>query len=183
MKKYLITSPDFYSNSKERFQSTLFNQLQKHSADFALFRDKESENYEELAKEFIKVCREFDGLKAYLHSNILLAKELGADGVHLTSTQFDEIERARSLGLEVVVSTHTFEEALKAQTLGANYVTYSPIFASPNKGEPKGVESLKELLEKCSVKVFALGGIVTREHIDSIAKAKPFGFASIRYFY
>jgi len=103
--------------------------------------------------------------------------------VHLTSTQFDKIEYAKSLGLEVIVSTHTHDEVLQAQDLGADAVTYSPIFSSPGKGEPKGVEDLKELLNKCSVKVFALGGIVDEKQVSEIEKTQAYGFASIRYFY
>lgn len=87
------------------------------------------------------------------------------------------------MGLFVIISTHTQKEVLRAQMLGADALTYSPIFASPNKGEPKGVEDLRELLEICSIKVFALGGIVTQEHIAAIEETKAYGFASIRYFY
>lgn len=183
MKKYLITSPEFYASNLATFRKTLRTQIQKHTPDFALYRDKESEKYKELAQNFIVVCRDFKELKSFLHSDVDLAKSLGAAGVHLTSMEFDKIEYALSLGLEVIVSTHTHKEVLKAQSLGANYVTYSPIFASPNKGEPKGIDDLKELLKKCSIKVFALGGIVTDEHIEAIRKTQAFGFASIRYFY
>ena len=81
------------------------------------------------------------------------------------------------------MSTHTYDEALYAQEMGADYVTYSPIFASPNKGEPKGVEDLKAVVESLDIKVFALGGIVTPEQINAVEKSGAFGFASIRCFY
>lgn len=61
-------------------------------------------------------------------------------------------------------------------------MTYSPIFASPNKGETKGMDDLNELLDKCEIKAFALGGIVEEEQMVQIAKTKSYGFASIRYF-
>ena len=82
----------------------------------------------------------------------------------------------------MIISTHTHEEVLKAQKLGADAVTYSPIFASPGKGEPKGIEDLKELLKKCNIKVFALGGIVESSHIKAVEEARAYGFASIRFF-
>jgi thiamine-phosphate pyrophosphorylase len=62
-------------------------------------------------------------------------------------------------------------------------VTYSPIFTTPNKGEPKGIEDLKDVLEITEIKIFALGGIVEDEQIKSISQTDSFGFASIRYFY
>ena len=183
MKKYLITSQSFYTDRAESFRKNLQKQLQKHQPDFALFRDKETSHYDTLAKDFLEVCSEFDGLKAFLHRDIELAVRLNARGVHLSSEMLSEIANAKSAGLEVVVSTHTRDEALFAQNAGADYVTYSPIFDSPNKGEPKGVEDLKRVVEKLNIGVFALGGIVTREQINAVERSGAFGFASIRYFY
>ena len=151
--------------------------------DFALYRDKSNPNYDIQAAHFVEVCAQFEGVKCFIHSDVDLAKELNAAGVHLTSKQFDKIEYAKSLGLDVIVSTHTYEEVLEAQKLGADIVTYSPIFSSPGKSEPKGIDDLKELLSKCEIKVFALGGIVTQEQIQEIEKTSSYGFASIRYFY
>jgi len=84
--------------------------------------------------------------------------------------------------LYVIISTHTHEEALKAQTLGADAITYSPIFPSPNKGEPKGLEDLKEIVDKIEIPIFALGGITTEEQVNTVLATGAYGFASIRYF-
>lgn len=183
MNKYLITSEDFYTDNLEIFKATLQKQLIKHKPSFALYRDKSNDNYNLQAAEFVKVCKEFKGLKSFIHRDADLAKSLNAVGVHLTSTQFDKIEYAKSLGLEVIISTHTHEEVLNAEELGADYVTYSPIFASPGKGKPKGIDDLKELLNKCRIKVFALGGIVEETQLRDIERTQAYGFASIRYFY
>ena len=150
--------------------------------DFALYRDKGNENYAAEAQNFVQMCKPLSKLKAFLHQDCHLAAELGAVGVHLTSQQFDAIPKAKALGLEVVISTHTHDEVHIAEAMGADYVTYSPVFASPGKGEPKGVEDLKELVSMTDIKVFALGGIVTQEEIDKIQKTNAYGFASIRYF-
>lgn len=183
MHSYLITSPEFYSQEPVVFASRVQTQLQKHQPDFALLRDKETQCYEALAKSFLGVCVKFEGLRAYLHREIELAQKLGAHGVHLSSDMFGKIADAKARGLEVVVSAHTLEDVLFAQNAGADYVTYSPIFASPNKGEPKGVDELKRVVEKADIKIFALGGILTQEHINAVEQSGAFGFASIRYFY
>lgn len=183
MKKYLITSGEFYSYSPDIFREKLKNQFEIHMPNFALYRDKENPNYAKLAKDFMDVCSEFTSVKSFIHRHVELAFELQATGVHLTSTQFKEIPHAKNKNLEVIISTHTHKEVLKAEELGADYVTYSPIFASPNKGEPKGTDDLKELLKKCNIKVFALGGIIDTSHIQSVKKSGAYGFASIRYFY
>jgi len=183
MKKYLITSREFYTDTPAIFRNIVHEQCQIHMPEYALYRDKSNPNYDIQAAHFVEVCRQFEGIKSFIHRDADLAKELVANGVHFTSAQFDEIPHAKELGLEVVISTHTHEEVLKAEQLGADGVTYSPIFSSPGKGEPKGVDDLKELVEKSNIKVFALGGIVEPRHVDMIKEAKPYGFASIRYFY
>lgn len=183
MQKYLITSREFYGDTSGEFCSNLCKQIEKHHPEFVLYRDKGAQNYEEIATAFVAECKKFENIKSFLHQEIALAKKLGANGVHLTSGQFNDIKEAKEMGLFVIISTHTHEEVLRAQMLGADAVTYSPIFASPNKGEPKGIEDLRELLEICEIKVFALGGIVTVEHVAMIERTKVYGFASIRYFY
>lgn len=183
MQKYLITSREFYTDTPAVFRNILHEQFKKHMPEYALYRDKSNPNYATQAAHFVEVCNQFENIKSFIHRDVDLAKELNAVGVHLTSTQFDKIEYAKSLGLEVIVSTHTHDEVLNAEKLGADYVTYSPIFSSPSKGEPKGIKDLKELLNKCSVKVFALGGIVEAEQVEQIVKTEAFGFSSIRYFY
>lgn len=66
--------------------------------------------------------------------------------------------------------------------MGADYITYSPIFSTPNKGEPVGLEKLKEINDKININCFALGEIVSDEQILACEKTGIYGFASIRYF-
>lgn len=183
LKKYLITSREFYTDTPAVFRTILHKQFVKHLPDFALYRDKTDPNYALLAEHFVDVCQEFENIKAIIHGDIALAVKLEAFGVHLTSNQFDEIEKAKELGLQVIVSTHSKEELLKVEKLGADYATYSPIFATPNKGEPKGIEDLQEAVETTNLKIFALGGIVDAKEIAEVEKTSAYGFASIRYFY
>jgi len=182
VKTYLITDPIYYGSEHSALTASLENIFIRTIPDFTLFRDKQTINYPILAQAFISVCRHNNVSNVLLHSDYRLAHDLGADGIHLTSTQFESIADAKALGLYVIISTHTHEEALKAQSLGADAITYSPIFASPNKGEPKGLEDLKEIVDKIEVPIFALGGIVTQEQIKAVEECGAYGFASIRYF-
>ena len=59
LKYYLITDPKYYTNDKVLFEQNLIKVLENKKVDIACFRDKESKNYEELAKIFIKVCKDF----------------------------------------------------------------------------------------------------------------------------
>lgn len=183
MQKYLITSRQFYTDTPAIFRNILHEQMQKHMPDYALYRDKSNPNYAIQATHFVDVCSQFESIKSFIHQHVDMAKKLNATGVHLTSNQFDEIQYAKEIGLKVIISTHTHEEVLKAQKLGADAVTYSPIFDSPGKGEPKGIEDLKDILKKSAINIFALGGIVTEEQVDILKQIKTYGFASIRHFY
>lgn len=167
--------------------STLhFNDLQRdldrfsRHASMIVYRDKNNPDYAQCAYKFIALAKGYG--KVLLHSDYLLAKQLKYDGVHLSSKQFLDITKAKALGLFVVVSTHTLIEALKAETLGADMITFSPIFDTPNKGKPIGVEALKDVCFRVSIPVLALGGILGQEQIDSCQDAGAKGFASIRYF-
>jgi len=170
MQSYLITAKPSYST------------LRRYMPDFALYRDKDNSAYALEAQNFLAMAKPFKNMKTFLHQEADLAKKLGATGVHLTSMQFDDITHAKELGLEVIISTHTQEEVHLAEVRGADYVTYSPIFATPNKGEPKGVDALREIVEKSKIKIFALGGIVSDEEVEKLEGSGAFGFASIRYF-
>ena len=183
MIKYLITDPKYYTNDEKKFEKVLVNILNKHQIEIACFRDKESANFEEIAKIFIKTCKEKNIKNILLNGNYLLAHKLNATGVHLTSTQFDDIKKAKELGLYVIISCHNENDLENAIKSKADAVTYSPIFETPNKGLPKGIEVLNNITTKYeNTNIIALGGIINDEQIEQISKTKAYGFASIRYF-
>ncbi len=178
MISYAITDPK--TLSFETLDSDLKRIAQK--ADMLVYRDKENPRYAHFAAKFIGSAKQFPLEKILLHSDVELASKLGADGVHLTSRQFEEIGRAKKLGLFVVISCHSIDEAKKAEKLGADMITFSPIFPSPNKGRPLGLAALKELKGIISLPIIALGGILTQVQIDACREAGASGFASIRFF-
>ncbi|WP_309496144.1 thiamine phosphate synthase [Sulfurovum sp.] len=151
-------------------------------ASMIVYRDKENGICTYDAQKFVDEARKYNFEKVLLHRDIALAKKSGLDGVHLTSKQFKEIEVAKREGLFVVISTHSIEEAKKAEKLGADMVTYSPIFKSPRKREPVGLHMLSELTSSVKIPVIALGGILTDEQAEACQMSGACGFASIRYF-
>lgn len=180
---YLITDPKYYSNKPIVFEEKLVKALESKKVHMACFRDKISSNYLELAKIFIRICKEFNIEKYLLNQDYLLAKKLGATGVHLTSKQFSEIQKAKDLNLYTIISCHNHKDVQNAQNKHVNAVTYSTIFPSPNKGEAKGIANLREVIQSYEdLDIIALGGIISQENVELISKTKAYGFASIRYF-
>ncbi len=178
MERYFITDPSYY-NSLDSFKEYLTSVYQKNQINFSCFRDKTNNEQTPYIELFLKISQDFAIKKTILNSSI----DERFYGVHLTSTQFDKIQKAKEKNLFTIVSTHDKNEIVRAKELGADAITFSPIFSTPNKGKPKGVEELTRAVQLSTpMKCFALGGIVSEKHINLIKKANPFGFASIRYF-
>jgi thiamine-phosphate pyrophosphorylase len=102
-----------------------------------------------------------------------IAAAAGADGVHLPANA----ARVNLPGLLVGRSCHTLADVRAA---GADYVTFGPVFHSPGKGTPIGVDQLREACRLC-VPVFALGGITWGNATECI-EAGAAGIAGIRLF-
>lgn len=177
MISYAITDPS--TLDLQHLERDLKRFAQK--ASMIVYRDKSDLSFTN-ASAFVKTARGFDFEKVLIHGDYRLAKRVEADGVHLSSTQLDEIPEAKADGLFVVVSTHTLEELQKAQSLGADMATFSPIFVTPDKGMPVGLEVLRSMTAEVVIPVLALGGILTQEQISACEKHGASGFASIRYF-
>ncbi len=178
MISYAITNPstlDF-----KNLESDLKKFSQK--ASMIVYRDKNNPNYDMYATRFVELSQKFTFNKVLIHGDYVLASVIKADGVHLTSRQLDMIPEAKSKNLFVVASTHNMEELKRAEELGADMVTFSPIFNTPNKGNPVGLEVLKEAASKVKIPIIALGGILTKTQIEACRDAGAEGFASIRYF-
>ncbi len=182
MKRYLITDPDYYGSDIGVFDSYLRDIFRKHRVDFAAFRDKSGNPPENFAPFFLRICQEFGCERTLLNGDPYLAKKLGFWGVHLRGYQFDRIEEAKREGLFVIVSTHSLQEARQAQEMGADAITFSPVFKSVNKGTPQGIEKLEKVCKALNIPCFALGGILEEDQIDACEIAGAYGFASIRYF-
>jgi thiamine-phosphate pyrophosphorylase len=182
MKSYLITDPKYYSNDIQTFENILTKILKNKAPDLICFRDKQSKNSEKLIKTFMRVCHQEKIENIFINSYIELAIKYQAKGVHLTSTQFDKIQFVKNSGLEVMISCHNEKDIENAIKQKVDFITYSPIFPTPNKGEPKGLDELQKVVVKYPIDIIALGGIISNEQIEALEKTGVYGFASIRYF-
>ena len=120
--------------------------------------------------------------KLIINSRADIAEKIGADGVHLTETSVhaNEIKSAFP-GLIVGVSTHSLEGAHIAEAQGADYITFSPIYATPSKanyGPPQGLGLLRQVSQEVNLPVLALGGI-TLHRVSECLEQGAFGVALI----
>jgi thiamine-phosphate pyrophosphorylase len=151
-------------------------------ADWLLYRDKRSAHYAAQARRIAEACDAFPSLRLLLHDDWALARELGVGGVHFSGRGIGGLDGAKRAGLFTVASTHSIGEAEALERAGIDAVTLSPVFPSPGKGDPLGLEVLAEAVRRLKIPVIALGGIVDREAIAAVEKAGAAGYASIRLF-
>lgn len=106
----------------------------------------------------------------------------GADGVHLPADGVPPaaLRRRFGPGFLIGVSTHAMEEVERAQDAGADYTTFGPVWETPGKGAPAGVEALARAAAT-GLPVLALGG-VTMARFGEVAAAGAAGVAAIRLF-
>ncbi|MDQ3180795.1 MAG: thiamine phosphate synthase [Acidobacteriota bacterium] len=136
----------------------------------------------ELVTEAVKLTRQTE-TKILINDRADIALAAQADGIHLTSRSLsaDIIRRNFPDDFIIGVSTHTIEEAELAKNQGANFATFSPIFYSPGKSNPQGLEKLREVCKKLKpFPIIALGGI-DETNYKSVLENGASGFAAIRF--
>lgn len=130
--------------------------------------------------------------KLLINGRVDVAIACGLDGVHLTSGP-DELPasearvifaKAGMASALIGVSCHTAEEVLLAESHGADFVVFGPVFG---KGERAGT-GLEMLREACTslpkgstMKVLALGGVSVDNAVDC-QQVGAHGVAGIRLF-
>lgn len=135
-----------------------------------------------LLEVFLELNREYN-VVSLLNSHIDLALDLGFDGVHCNGLQLDKIQYCKERFQHVFYSAHDLRGLEYADRMGASGITISPIFETPNKGVPLGVDFLKQIdPKKYQADIFALGGIITKAEVDALKETQVQNFASIRYF-
>ncbi len=116
-----------------------------------------------LAKSIGELCGNYSA-QLFINSRLMVSAELGSHGVHLPGDSRPIPELKMQLGDHVLIgcSVHSLDEAICREKEGADFVTYSPVYATltkPGYGPARGLESLSEVVRKVSLPVFALGGI------------------------
>jgi len=115
-----------------------------------------------------------------------VALDAEAAGIHLGTQSLPAPVVRRQVPKDFLlgVSCHSLEDALSAESAGADYVVLGPIFETPSKlryGPPLGLEKLREVTTRVKMPVLALGGI-TVELVRACLEAGATGIAGISLF-
>lgn len=139
-------------------------------ATIVQLREKElsEEGFLKEALEIKKVTDQYE-VPFIINDNVKIAKECGADGIHVGQDDTSILEVRKILGDDIIIgaSAHNVEEALKAQKEGADYLGVGAVFGSQTKTNVCKMpnETLKAICEAVTIPVVAIGGI-TKENIS-----------------
>ena len=166
-------------------------------------RDLTGRELERLAGQAVRRVRDAGSrTKLLVNSRIDVAMGVGADGVHLRSDDIPASEVraiwAKGVGRTdcvIAQSCHSLQEVLLAESHGADFVVFGPVFGKQGSSQPAtGVERISEVVgrggpadlkveagQTLRMPVIALGG-VTVENAADCARAGAAGVAAIRMF-
>jgi thiamine-phosphate diphosphorylase len=119
-----------------------------------------------------------------ISSRVDLAVACDAAGVHLPERDIATADARKLVGKGLVGrSVHSLEGAAAAESEGADYVIFGPVWASASHPgvAPVGIDALARVSRSVRIPVLAIGG-VTPGRIDECHAAGAAGYAAIGMF-
>ena len=122
-------------------------------------KDMTQQQLRAFTADVIAMAHQYDA-RVLVNGNLGLAIATGADGVHLQSSQFMQLDSKPDTGLWAA-SCHNREELSRAAELEADFAVLSPVLPTQtHPGAPTlGWEHFEELCRDLPMPVFALGGM------------------------
>ena len=137
-----------------------------------------------IAKEAMSLCRKYDAT-FIIDDFVELAKQIGADGVHLGKNDMPIAKARKILGKDFIIggTANTFEDVQMLYKAGANYIGCGPFrftTTKKNLSPTLGLEGYQQIISlmkehKISLPLVAIGGI-TKEDIPTLMQT---GMSSI----
>ena len=123
------------------------------------------------------------GVPLIVNDRVDVALAAGADGVHLGQRDMS-VADARRLGPPgwiLGVSAESRDDAIRAETEGADYIGVSPVFATSTKTDtapPLGLDGLRAIRAATGIPLVAIGGI-HEENARAVIRAGADGLAAV----
>lgn len=150
------------------------------------FRSKKDSINEKEVANLVKICDSY-GANLIVNDSILLAKRVGAHGVHIGLGDGQVKEARETLGYGKIVGVSCYgslELALKAQDDGADYVAFGAAFPTKTKKDAKTFELSKfeDFRDFIDIKTCIIGGI-NALNLEQILALKPYYIALVSAIY
>lgn len=113
--------------------------------------------------EELRALTEPQGVPLIINDHAEVARDLGAEGVHLGQDDLSIAAARAIVGPDCAVgkSTHSVDQAIRAFYEGADYIGFGPLFATPTKPDYRaiGLEDIARVHESVRIPIFCIGGI------------------------
>lgn len=156
----------------------------KGGADIIQMRDKtiSTSEFIRVAVRIRKLCNKHKVL-FLINDRTDVAMASGADGVHLGKEDIPIKDAVKLLGKRKLIggTAHSLKEAVQREKEGADYIGFGHIYPTSSKHKPekpKGIDYLRNVVEKLNIPVFAIGGI-NITNIDEVISTGVHGAAVI----
>lgn len=110
----------------------------------------------------------------FINDRTDIARLVEADGLHLGQDDISIEDARRVVGdMQIGVSTHSLQQAVRAEAEGADMIAFGPVFETRSKENPDpvvGLQMLSEVSKAVSRPLIAIGGI-TPENADETLRA------------
>lgn len=133
-------------------------------ATFVQLREKDAPRAEVVAlgRELAALCRDAH-VPFVIDDEVDIAREIGADGVHVGQEDMACAQAREALGPDAIVgvSAQTVEQALEAQAAGADYLGVGALIPTATKPDAVDVtfDELKAICEAVDIPVVGIGGL------------------------
>ncbi len=142
-------------------------------------KDLTEESYRSLADQVRQVCKRHE-IPCIYHNFIQTAKKDHVQKIHLPLWKLRENKEWISKQFSVIGSSvHSIEEAIEAESMGANYLIAGHIYSTECKKDlaPRGTSFLKEICNSVKIPIYAIGGIhLDRQQIEEVLECGAYGF-------
>ena len=148
-------------------------------------KSKSYEEWQAAALEALAICKKFNA-KLIINDNVALAKEIGADGVHVGKQDMPVAKAREILGPDFIIggTANTFEDIKTHVKAGADYIGLGPFrFTSTkdNLSPVLGLDGYRINLQWCKqeqiqIPVIAIGGITTKD-VEALSNTGIHGVA------
>ncbi|MDO8634718.1 MAG: thiamine phosphate synthase [Dehalococcoidia bacterium] len=171
---YVIIDPQFLQGRNE---IEVARQAIRGGAKIIQLRDKKREHGELLpiALQLRQLCTQ-EGVLFIINDYLDLALASDADGLHVGQSDLPLPVARRLLPGDKLLggSTHSVEQAIKAQAEGADYIGVGAIYSTASKDVITlvGPDMIRQVKQKVSIPIVAIGGIKA-ENIAEVMAARP----------
>lgn len=176
---YLVTDRKL---SKGRKISEIVRQAVCGGVSIVQLREKNSDTLDIIREALsIRDILRTAKIPLVINDRIDVALAVEADGIHLGQKDMP-LEMARKIvgnQMFIGISVESVNDAIAAEQQGADYVSVSPVFATPTKTDtalPLGIEGVRAVRNAVKIPVVAIGGLnadniseVIRNGADGVA--------------